>query len=156
SVNNGRTVQAPPPNNVTVILKVGAAPKTVEVQGEAWVLHTTATTVPGTVDQKSLQDLPLPGRVALPFALLSAGAQQGVTSRDSTFNGLPGASINITLNGIANNAQRFKSGGTSFFAFVAPRFEARQEGNTATSNLGANSTGQGAIQIQFGSKSGAK
>jgi hypothetical protein len=52
-----------------------------------------------------------------PFALTN-GAQQGVTARDSTFEGMPGASINITLDGISNNAQRFKSGGTSF-NFVA-------------------------------------
>src|SRR5262249_52017677 len=154
TVYRGIIVNAARITNQTVIMKVGAVTQTVEVQGEASVLHTTATTVSGTVDQKYLQDLPLPGRVALPFALLSAGAQQGVTSRDSTFNGLPGASINITLNGIANNAQRFKNGGTSFFAFVAPRLEAVQEVTIATSNLGANSTGQGAIQIQFVSKSG--
>lgn len=140
--------------NQTVMMKIGAVTQTVEVQGEAQVLHTTTTTVSSTVDQKYLQDLPLPGRNALPFALLSAGAQQGVTSRDSTFNGLPGGSINITLNGVANNAQRFKSGGTSFFAFVAPRLENVQEVTIATSNLGANSTGQGAIQIQFVTKSG--
>src|SRR5262245_42574603 len=154
TVYKGITVNAARTTNQTVILKVGAVTQTVEVQGEASVLHTTTTTVSGTVDQKYLQDLPLPGRNALPFALLSAGAQQGVTARDSTFNGLPGASINITFNGIANNAQRFKSGGTSFFAFVAPRLEAVQEVTIATSNLGANSTGQGAIQIQFVSKSG--
>ncbi len=154
TVYKGIVVNAARTTNQTVILKIGAVTQTVEVQGEASVLHTTATTVSGTVDQKYLQDLPLPGRNALPFALLSAGAQQGVTARDSTFNGLPGGSINITLNGIANNAQRFKSGGTSFFAFVAPRLEAVQEVTIATSNLGANSTGQGAIQIQFVSKSG--
>jgi hypothetical protein len=140
--------------NQTVILTVGAVTQTIEVQGEAQILHTTTTTVSSTVDAKYLQDLPLPGRNALPFALLSAGAQQGVTSRDSTFNGLPGGSINITLNGIANNAQRFKSGGTSFFAFVAPRLESVQEVTISTSNLSANSTGQGAIQIQFVTKSG--
>src|SRR5262245_6040038 len=154
TVYKGIIVNAARTTNQTVTLKVGAVTQTVEVQGEASVLHTTTTTVSGTVDQKYLQDLPLPGRNALPFALLSAGAQQGVTSRDSTFNGLPGASINITFNGTANNAQRFKSGGTSFFAFVAPRLEAVQEVTIATSNLGANSTGQGAIQIQFVSKSG--
>jgi hypothetical protein len=150
----GIVINAARTTNQTVILKIGAVTQTVEVQGEAQVLHTTATTVSSTVDQKYLQDLPLPGRNALPFALLSAGAQQGVTSRDSTFNGLPGGSINITLNGVANNAQRFKSGGTSFFAFVAPRLESVQEVTIATSNLGANSTGQGAIQIQFVTKSG--
>jgi hypothetical protein len=154
TVYKGIVVNAARTTNQTVVLRVGAVTQTVEVQGEASVLHTTTTTVSGTVDQKYLQDLPLPGRNALPFALLSAGAQQGVNARDSTFNGLPGASINITFNGIANNAQRFKSGGTSFFAFVAPRLEAVQEVTIATSNLGANSTGQGAIQIQFVSKSG--
>ena len=139
--------------NQTVMLQVGLVTQTVEVQADAQVLQTTANTISSTVDQKYLQDLPLPGRNDLPFALLSAGAQQGVTARDSTFNGLPGASINITLNGVANNAQRFKSGGTSFFAFVAPRLESVQEVTIATSNLGANSTGQGAIQIQFVTKS---
>jgi hypothetical protein len=154
TVYKGLVVNAARTTNQTVILKVGAVTQTVEVQGEAQVLHTTATTVSGTVDQKYLQDLPLPGRVVLPFALLMAGAQQGVTARDSTINGLPGGALNITLNGIANNAQRFKSGGTSFFAFVPPRLEAVQEVTIATSNLGANSTGQGAIQIQFVTKSG--
>lgn len=154
TVYKGIIIYAARATNHTAALKVGAVTQTVEVQGEAQVLHTTTTTISSTVDQKYLQDLPLPGRSALPFALLSAGAQQGVTARDSTFNGLPGGSINITLNGIANNAQRFKSGGTSFFAFVQPRLESVQEVTIATSNLGANSTGQGAIQIQFVTKSG--
>jgi carboxypeptidase family protein len=151
----GLIVYAARTTNQTVTLKVGAVNQIVEVAGAADVLQTTATTVSGTVDQKYLQNLPLPGRDTLPFALLQAGAQQGVNSRDSTFNGLPGASINITLNGIANNAQRFKSGGTSFFAFVTPRLEAVQEVTVATSNLGANSTGQGAVQIQYVIKSGS-
>jgi hypothetical protein len=150
----GIIVYAARTTNQTVMLKIGLVTQTVEVQGEGEVLSTTTTTISSTVDQKYLQDLPLPGRNALPFVLLSAGAQQGVTARDSTINGLPGASLNITLNGVANNAQRFKSGGTSFFAFVAPRLESVQEVTIATSNLGANTTGQGAIQIQFVTKSG--
>jgi hypothetical protein len=154
AVYTGIVVNAARTTNQIVTLKVGAVSDVIEVVGGAPVLHATATTVSGTVDQKYLQDLPLPGRNTLPFALLMAGAQQGVTARDSTINGLPGASLNITLNGIANNAQRFKSGGTSFFAFVAPRLEAVQEVTIATSNLGANSTGQGAMQIQFVTKSG--
>jgi hypothetical protein len=155
SVYSGVVVYSARTTNLTVTLKVGAVTETVEVVGGAPVLHTTTTTVSGTVDSKYLQDLPLPGRVALPFVLLMAGAQQGVTARDSTINGLPGASLNITLNGVANNAQRFKSGGTSFFNFVQPRLEAVQEVTISTSNLGANSTGQGAMQIQFVTKSGS-
>ena len=147
-VNAGRTT------NQLITLKVGTVNETIEVRSAAPVLQTTATTVASTVDQKYLQNLPLAGRDTLPFALLSAGAQQGVTSRDSTFEGMPGAGINITLNGVANNAERFKSGGTSFFAFVSPRLESVQEVTIATSNLGADSTGQGSMQIEYVTKSG--
>jgi len=154
TVYKGIIIYAARTTNQTIVMKVGAVTQTVEVLGGAQVLQTTANTIANTVDQKYLQDLPLPGRSALPFVLLSSGAQQGVTARDSTINGLPGGSLNITLNGINNNAQRFKSGGTSFFAFVTPRLESVQEVTIATSNLGANSTGQGAIQIQFVTKSG--
>jgi hypothetical protein len=155
-VYNGIVINAARTTNQLVTLTVGAVNQTVEVTGSSPLLQVTSTTVANTVDQKALQDLPLSGRDTLPFALLSAGAQQGVTSRDSTFEGMPGAAINITLNGIANNAQRFKSGGTSFFAFVTPRLETVQEVTISTSNLGSdNSTGQGAMQMQYVSKSGS-
>lgn len=148
-VNAARTTNQP------VNLTVGAVTQTVEVTGAAAVLQTSENQVANTVEQKNLQDLPLAGRDTLSFALLSSGAQQGVTSRDSTFEGMPGAAINITLNGIANNAQRFKSGGTSFYSFVIPRLEQVQEVTVTTSNLGADATGQGAMQIQYVSKQGS-
>src|SRR5215813_12850398 len=148
-VNAARTTNQP------VSLKTGSVSSTVEITGAAPVLQVSNTTISNTVEQKYLQDLPLPGREALPFALLTNGAQQGVTARDSTFEGMPGASINITLDGISNNAQRFKSGGTSFFNFVANRLEQVQEVTVATSNLGADSTGQGAMQIQVVTKRGS-
>jgi hypothetical protein len=148
-VNAARTTNQP------VTLKVGSVSATVEVAGAAPVLQLSNTTVSNTVEQKYLQDLPLPGREALPFALLTSGAQQGVTARDSTFEGMPGAAINITQDGISNNAQRFKSGGTSFFNFVANRLEQVQEVTVTTSNLGADSTGQGAMQIQVVTKRGS-
>jgi hypothetical protein len=154
AIYKGIVVNAARTTNQTVGLKVGAVTETLQVTGSAPALQTTSTTIAGTVDQKYLQDLPLPGRDTLPFTLLQAGAQQGVASRDSTFNGMPGAAVNITLNGIANNAERFKSGGTSFFAFVVPRLETVQEVTVATSNLGADSTGQGGMQIQYITKSG--
>ena len=155
AVYKGLVVDAARTTNQPVKLSVGEVNQTVEVVGAAPVLQTTNTTISSTVEQKYLEDLPLTGRDGLPFALLSAGAQQGVTSRDSTFEGMPGGAINITLNGIANNAQRFKSGGTSFYAFVVNRLEQTQEVTVTTSNLGADSTGQGGMQIQYVSKSGS-
>src|SRR5215831_3293127 len=148
-INAARTTNQP------VSLNVGSVSETVEITGAAPVLQLSGSTLSTTVEQKYLQDLPLPGREVLPFALLATGGQQGVTPRDSTFEGMPGASLNITLNGISNNAQRFKSGGTSFFNFVANRLETVQEVTVTTSNLGADSTGQGAMQIQVVSKQGS-
>lgn len=147
-VNAARTT------NQVVNLSVGAVTESVQVTAAAPALQTTTTAVANTVEQRNLEDLPLAGRDTLSFALLSSGAQQGVTSRDSTFEGMPGAAINITLNGIANNAQRFKSGGTSFFAFVTNRLEQIEEVTVTTSNLGADATGQGGMQIQYVSKQG--
>jgi hypothetical protein len=92
------------------------------VTGAAAALQTTSTTVATTVDQKNLQDLPLSGRNTLPFALVSAGAQQGVTSRDSTFEGMPGAGINITLNGIANNADGVRDGALPRWTWLGAYF----------------------------------
>src|SRR5262249_2146325 len=155
AIYNDIVVNAARTTNQPVVLKVGSVSESVEVTGAAPVLQLSNTTVSTTVEQKYLQDLPLPGREVLPFALLTTGAQQGVTARDSTFEGMPGASINITLNGISNNAQRFKSGGTSFFNFVANRLETVQEATITTSNLGGDSTGQGAMQIQVVSKQGS-
>lgn len=155
AVYSNMVVNAARTTNQAVTLKVGAVTETVEITGSAPALQTTTTEISNTVEQKYLQDLPLGGREALPFALLSAGAQQGVTSRDSTFEGMPGAAISITLNGIENNAQRFKSGGTSFYNFVANRLEQVQETTVTTSNLGTDANGQGAMQINFVTKQGS-
>src|SRR5262249_59345104 len=106
TVYKGVIIYAARTTNQTVVMKVGAVTQTVEVQGEGQVLQTTTNTVANTVDQKYLQDLPLSGRSALPFVLLSAGAQQSGTSRDSTINGLPGGSLNNTPTRLNNQPHR--------------------------------------------------
>src|SRR5262249_1774846 len=72
----GVIIYAARTTNQTVVMKIGAVTQTVEVQGEGQVLQTTPNTIANPVDQKYLQALPLPGRSALPFVLLSSGAQQ--------------------------------------------------------------------------------
>ena len=65
-----------------------------------------------TVRNEQIARLPLSGRDVLGVALLTPGTSTSSTNRFSTFNGLPGGAINITLDGIHNNSQRFRSGGT--------------------------------------------
>lgn len=147
-VNSGRTT------DIAVTLKLGQVNQTVEVQGASPVVETSTVKLSTTVEQKNIQDLPLGLREVTPFALLMTGASRGNTDRDSTFNGLPGGAVQITINGINDNAQRWKSAGTSFFAFSKPRLEALEEVTTSTSNLGSDTGGAGGMTAEFTQKRG--
>jgi hypothetical protein len=110
TVNAGRTT------DLAVKMDIGTVTDTVIVEAAAVQLETTSNLVSATIKNASIQTLPYTSRDSLYFALLMPGAQsQGTNDRNSTFNGLPNASLNITVDGINNNSQRFKSGGTSFF-----------------------------------------
>jgi hypothetical protein len=117
-VESGRTT------NASVDMQLGAAMETVQVEVSAEQLNTTTAEVGGTINNKLVQNLPFAGRDGLNFAVLIADSSRINSDRNSTFNGLPNASLNITLDGMNNNSQRFKSGGTSFFAFAPARIDA--------------------------------
>ncbi len=150
TVESGRTT------NVSVDLEVGAAAETVLVTASSEQLNTTTTEVGGTINNKLVQNLPFNGRDGLNFAVLIAGNMRSTSDRNSTFNGLPNASLNITLDGMNNNSQRFKSGGTSFFAFAPARIDAIEEVSVSTTGLGADAGGEGAMQIRLTSKRGTE
>jgi hypothetical protein len=149
-VESGRTT------NVSVDLQVGAATETVQVEASAEQLNTTTAEVGGTINNKLVQNLPFAGRDSLNFAVLIAGSSRSTSDRNSTFNGLPNASLNITLDGMNNNSQRFKSGGTSFFAFAPARIDAIEEVSVSTTGLGADAGGEGAMQIRITTRRGTE
>jgi hypothetical protein len=145
-VDTGRTT------DVAIQLNVGATTESVQVQATAAQLETTSNEVGNTINVKSISDLPYTSRDALNFSLLTAGATS--TSGNSTFNGLPNASMNITLDGMNNNSQRFKSGGTSFYSFAPQRLDAIEEVTVSTSGMNADQSGQGAMNLRFTTKRG--
>jgi len=148
TVESGRTT------DVSVDLKVGATGETVQVAASAEQLNTTTTEVGGTINNQLVKNLPFAGRDGLGFAGLIAGNSRSNNQRNSTYNGLPNASLNITLDGMNNNSQRFKSGGTSFFAFAPARIDAIEEVSVSTTGLGADAGGEGAMQIRLTTKRG--
>src|SRR5215475_4830747 len=150
TVESGRTT------DVSVDLKVGAAAETVQVAAIAEQLNTTTAEVGATINNKLVQNLPYNGRDSLNFAALIAGSSRSTSDRNSTFNGLPNASLNITLDGMNNNSQRFMSGGTSFFAFAPARIDAIEEVSVSTTGLGADAGGEGAMQIRMTTKRGTE
>ena len=147
-VNAGRTT------DLTVEIKVGNTSEIVEVTASAVQLETTSNTSTSTIKHTNIHTLPNRERSTLDLALLVPGAASANNNRNSTFNGLPNASLNITLDGMNNNSQRFKSGGTSFFAFAPMRIDAVEEITVSTSGMGAEAAGQGAMTIQVVTRRG--
>ena len=141
--------------DVSVDMNVGGANQTVEVAGSASQLETTTNEVGKTIDNNSIMNVPLAGRETLNFALLMPGVgnAQG-NDRYSTFNGLPNASMDITVDGMYNGSQRWKSGGTSFYEFGPSRLDAMEEVTVSTTGLGADAGGEGAMQIRMTTKRG--
>src|SRR3954464_12319839 len=147
-VETGRTA------NISVGFEVAGVQEKVQVEGRAPVIETTSSTVSTTVRNSEIAKLPLSGRNILNFALLTPGTATSSTGRFSTFNGLPGGAINLTLDGINNNSQRFRSGGTSFFTFAPVRLGAIEEVTVSTAGLTADAGAEGAVQVQFVTKRG--
>lgn len=145
-VDTGRVTDVP------VQLTVGAATQTVEVSATPAQLETTSNEVGTTISNNSIANLPYSSLDSLNFALLMAGSQTG-TGGD-TFNGLPNASMAITIDGMDNNSERFKSGGTSFYAFAPERIGSTEEVTVSTTGLGADASAMGAMSIRFTTKRG--
>jgi Carboxypeptidase regulatory-like domain len=155
AVYKGVVVESSRTTDLNVIMQVGNVVETVQIEGAAPVLEVTSNTISNTVRNEAVRNLPLGGRNILNFALLVPGsASVGGSGRNSAYNGMPGATINMMLDGINNNSNGFKSGGTSFFGTVPTRVDAIEEVTIATTGLGADASGEGAMQVQFVTKRG--
>jgi len=158
AIYNNIQVDAGRTTDVSVQMSIGATAETIEVAASNAQLETTSSEVGTTISSNLIKELPYNGREALNFALLMAGNANAndASGRNSTFNGLPNASMNITVDGMNNNSQRFKSGGTSFFEFAPSRLDAVEQVTVSTTGLGADAGGQGAMTIRMTTKRGSE
>ena len=143
------------PSSIVVELEVGAATEVVTVVGGGELLQTQTATVGTTITGRQITDLPFTSRDALDLVLLLPGTNTPGTPRTSTVNGLPKGSLNITIDGInvQDNSQKSAFGG-GFFTYVRPRIDAIDEVTVSTATPGAESSGEGAVQIKFVTRSG--
>jgi len=155
AIFRGVAVESARTTDLRVQLQVGQLDEAVEVVGVTPTLQVTSNVVGTTVTNADVQNLPLAGRDVLNFATLVSGSQvAGVNPRQSTYQGMPGGTISISLDGINNNSNAFRSGGTSFFATVPPRLDAVEEINVTTTGLSAEAGAEGAMNIRFVTKRG--
>lgn len=141
------------PSTVNATLEVGAVEQTVEVLGGAEVLQTQTATVGTTITGRQITDLPLTSRDALDLVTLLPGTAQVGRPRQSTINGLPKGSLSITTDGVDVQDNLLKSS-DGFFTFIRPRLDSIEEVTVSTALPGAESSGDGAVQIKFVTRRG--
>ena len=147
-IQTGRT------SNLTVNMKPGSESQTVEVSASDEALETTTNTLTTTINPDAVQDLPLNGRDALPFAQLVAGAQSGGDQRFTTYNAMPNAALNITVDGMNDNFQRYRTSTTGFYDAAPLRLGAVEEVSVSTTDLSADAGAEGGATLRFQLKRG--
>ncbi len=142
------------PSTVNVTMEVGAPSESVIVQGGAEVLQTQSANISTTITGRQITETPLTSRDALDLVLLLPGTNTPGRPRTSTINGLPKGSLNITIDGVNVQDNILKSS-DGFFTYVRPRLDAVDEVTVSTATPGAESAGEGAVQIKFVTRSGS-
>ncbi len=141
------------PVNIQVMLEVGTQAETVNVEGTGQMLQTQTAAVSTTLVGKQITELPLVSRDALDLVLFLPGVNTPGRPRTSTINGLPKGAMNITIDGLNVQDNLLKST-DGYFTYIRPRLDAIQEVTISTATAGAESTGEGAVQVKFITRGG--
>src|SRR5436190_2392994 len=141
--------------DVKINLEVGQPTETVTVTAESsQLLETSGQLVANTIPSQTITQLPVNNRSnVLALARLAPGAMPP-TGGSTRYNNLPGGAVNVTVDGINDASNGFKSGGTVFFATVPVRLGAVEEVTVETAGLGADSGAQSGANIKFTTKRG--
>ena len=142
------------PASVKATLEVGGLEEMIVVTGATDLLQTQSAAVTTTLTTEQIDTIPMATRNTLDFVAMLPGVNTTGTLRGSTVMGLRQNAINITIDGI-NVQDNFQKGGDGFFAWIFPRLDAVEEVTVSTANPGAESSGQGAVQIRFATRSGS-
>ena len=146
-------VDAGTPASVSASLQIGNPTETVVVVGGADIVQTTSATIATSMTVSQIANLPLSTRNALDFVVFLPGVNTAGITRDANIMGLPQAAVNITIDGVSAQDNYNKS--TEFFVRVSPRLDAVEEVTISTATPGAESAGQGAVQIRFTTRQGS-
>src|SRR5205085_5094643 len=141
------------PTAANATLEPGGANEQVVVAAGGEILQTESSSVSTTITGRQISELPFATRDALQLVLTLPGVQTPGAPRTSSINGLPKGSVNLTLDG-ANIQDNFLRSSDGFFTQVQPKSDAVQEVTVSTAVPGAESAGEGAVQVRFVTKSG--
>lgn len=141
-------------SSINVTLEVGQTTDTVTVVGVGGeLLQTQSATVGQTITGRQIIEQPQASRDGLDLVTLLPGVQTTGRPRTSTINGLPKGALNITLDGV-DVQDNLISSSDGFFTFIRPRIDAIEEVTVSTATPGADTSGDGAVQIKFVTRRG--
>jgi hypothetical protein len=154
AVTKGFKILAATPAALTATLEVGGVEETVTVEATgAPLVQTQSTAISTTVEVGQINNLPVQSRNALSFLTGLPGVLTPAGSRDSIVAGLDQGAINITIDGMSVQDNYLKTT-DGYFARLSPRLDAVEEVTMTTAAGGAETSGQGAVQIRFISRQG--
>jgi hypothetical protein len=141
------------PTTVNASLQAGNIDEAVTVTGGGEVLQTQTATIGTTITGRQITDTPIASRDALDLVALLPGTATVGRPRSASINGLPKGALSITIDGVdvQDNLLRSSDG---YFTYVRPRVDAIEEVTVSTANPGAESSGDGAVQIKFVTRRG--
>jgi carboxypeptidase family protein len=153
AIINGVKLEAGVPGTVRVSLDVGNTTESVVVQGGGEIVQAQTANITTTLNTTQIANLPLVSRNPLNFITLMPGVSTPGINRDSTINGLPQSTIDITLDGI-NIQDNFNKTTDGFFTRVPPSIDSIQEVTVSTATPDAMGGAMGASQIKFVTRQG--
>lgn len=140
------------PTTIRVTLEVGGANEVVTVQAGSEIVQSATATVATTLAISQIANLPIATRNVMDFLVMLPGVNTAGGARDSSFSNMPGQAVNITVDGVNTKDNIFAD---SFFSYISPRQDAMQEVTVSTATPGSESSGTGAVQIRFITRSGS-
>ncbi|CDM66767.1 TonB-dependent receptor [Pyrinomonas methylaliphatogenes] len=141
-------------SSVNVSLEPGQINESVTITGAGGeLLQTQSTNIATTITGRQITELPFTSRDSLDLVLLLPGTVQVGRPRASSVNGLPKGTLNITIDGI-NVQDNYLKSSDGFFTYIRPRIDAIEEVTLSTATPGAESAGEGAVQIKFVTRAG--
>jgi hypothetical protein len=148
---------------VTIKLKIGPVREGVQVSATAQLLRTTDASVGEVVEPKSIQELPLNGRMLIDLVLTVPGAHVGFGAQTGETNPLywrPGQRSAVVIGGNRSNANFFLLDGTTNTdptfntQNLSPSPDAVMEFQVVTSSYTADMGGAGGGQINIVTRGG--
>ncbi len=149
----GIVVNAGVPASVNIKLDIGQTNEVVEVSAGAEIVQTSSASISSTIGGRQLFELPFATRNAVELLVTQPGVQTPGNPRSSSVNGLPRGALNVTIDGMNTQDNMLKSS-DGFFSYIYPTVDALDELTVTSSAGSADSSGQGAAQIKFVTKSG--